>query len=518
MAMINRILIHNSPAFKEVELYLQGGFNVFSGASGSGKSVFMESLLAIFGIKESNADLIEANIDLSHIKFDWDSYGIPNDSENEIVLSILKKDKTRYFLNHTSSSRKRLNDIVSGFAKHISTKGGDELSAQNLLKILDNFIAKTHRMHLDLLKKYEQDFILLQEAQKQLKDLESKEANIATLKEFATFEIQKIESIQPKEGEYEELLALKKMLSKQERIKEQMYKVREALNATQSFEEFLSLIDEQCPTLLDGLSEFEAVVETQEERLSEIETLDPESMLDKITAYAELNRRFGGVKEALTYMEEQKQKLKEYENLHFDKQELEKQIKTLSESCKSGAKELFINRSKSLDALNAKITQFCTQLRLKPSALELQKVEMQKSGNCELVLKLSGADISVLSSGEYNRLRLAIMCIDTELTPRSGILVLDEIDANLSGEESEGVARILKTLSKDYQIFAISHQTHMPSLADTHYLVKKSKDSSIITKLDFEGRVKEIARMISGANITNEAMEFARKHLSTSFE
>ena len=185
--MINRILIHNSPAFKDVELYLQGGFNVFSGASGSGKSVFMESLTAIFGIKESNADLIEANIDVSHIAFDWDNYGIPNDLENEIVLSIVKKDKTRYFLNHTSSSKKRLNELVCGFAKHISTKSGDELSPQNLLRILDYLIAKTHKAHLDLLINYERDFLALQEAQKQLKDVESKEANIATLKEFATF-------------------------------------------------------------------------------------------------------------------------------------------------------------------------------------------------------------------------------------------------------------------------------------------------------------------------------------------
>lgn len=105
--MIKRILIHNSPAFKDVELYMQGGFNVFSGASGSGKSVFMESLLAIFGIKESNADLIEANIALDSIDFDWETNGIPND-DDEIVLSILKKDKTRYFLNHISSSKKKI--------------------------------------------------------------------------------------------------------------------------------------------------------------------------------------------------------------------------------------------------------------------------------------------------------------------------------------------------------------------------------------------------------------------------
>ena len=121
--MVKRILIHNSPAFSDLELYVQKGFNVFSGASGSGKSVFMESLLAIFGIKESNADLIEANIEIDLPTFDWLEYGIPNDNENEIVLSILKKDKTRYFINHASSSKKKLYEIVSGFAKHISTKG-----------------------------------------------------------------------------------------------------------------------------------------------------------------------------------------------------------------------------------------------------------------------------------------------------------------------------------------------------------------------------------------------------------
>ncbi len=171
--MIKRILIHNSPAFKDIELYMQGGFNVFSGASGSGKSVFMESLLAIFGIKESNADLIEANIALDSIEFDWLANGIPND-DDEIVLSILKKDKTRYFLNHISSSKKKLHDIVSGFAKHISTKGADELKNSNILKILDLFINTKDTNHSALLAQYETDFKNLSEARERLKDMESK--------------------------------------------------------------------------------------------------------------------------------------------------------------------------------------------------------------------------------------------------------------------------------------------------------------------------------------------------------
>lgn len=91
------------------------------------------------------------------------------------------------------------------------------------------------------------------------------------------------------------------------------------------------------------------------------------------------------------------------------------------------------------------------------------------------------------------------------------IIILDEVDANLSGEESQGVAEALKTLSENYQIFAISHQSHMPSLADTHFLVQKGAQGSKIIPLDKEGRIREIARMISGNEITKEALDFAMK-------
>ena len=85
--MITRILINNSPAFKLLELQLFKGFNVFSGSSGSGKSVFMESLLAIFGIKDSNADLIEANITIDWMQVPQDVKELLEDGDDEIVCS-----------------------------------------------------------------------------------------------------------------------------------------------------------------------------------------------------------------------------------------------------------------------------------------------------------------------------------------------------------------------------------------------------------------------------------------------
>ena len=119
--------------------------------------------------------------------------------------------------------------------------------------------------------------------------------------------------------------------------------------------------------------------------------------------------------------------------------------------------------------------------------------------------------MQTLSSGEYNRLRLAVLAVENKKD--GGILLLDEIDANLSGEESEGVAKVLKKLSSTYQVFAISHQPHLPSYADVHFLVKKGEEKSGMIALDREGRVKEIARMISGSTLTPEALEFANKKL-----
>lgn len=513
--MIRRILIHNSPAFNDIELRVQGGFNVFSGASGSGKSVFMESLLAIFGIKESNADLIEANLSLDSVAFDWLENGIPQDEEsNEMVLSILKKEKTRYFLNHASSSKKKLYEIVSGFAKHISIKGSDELKGKNILHILDTFIVKDKPEHKQILNTYAQDFFSLKTARTQLLELEEQEKNLAHLKEFTAFEIQKIESIAPKEGEYEELLELKKVLSKQEKVREQIAKVYQVLEHSREFETFLQLIDEKCPSLFEGLNDFEALVEKQEGLLDNLQDIDPESILDRISALAELNRRFGGTQEALAYLAEQKQKLLEYENLSFDKQNLQNQVSDLLQKCEHNAQFLQASREEYAPKFNAYLQDFCTQLRLNPSSVSIHQVPLNETGSSECEIRLGQSGVEVLSSGEYNRLRLAIMCIDASLEERSGILVLDEIDANLSGEESEGVAKILKTLSKSYQVFAISHQTHMPSLADHHYLVQKNGEKSTLVELDFEGRVKEIARMISGSEITPEALEFAKKQLS----
>lgn len=512
--MIQRLIVKNSVAFENVDLEFQNGFNVFSGASGSGKSVLMESLLGIFGLKESNAELIEANLEISLEEFglNLEEFGLL-DSDDGLILSIVKKEKTRYFLNRYASSKKRLSELVSKFGKHISSKGAQELRSENILRVFDDFIASKVPSHKELLDRLADKFATLVQMRADLRDLEEQEKNIQALREFAEFEIQKISSLQPEDGEYERLLELKKSLSKKEKIQESIQEAMEVFENLPKIYGALALIGKENKLFEDSAFEVKAILEEQNERFVELEELDVEEMLNRITALSDLNRRYGSIKQALLHLDTQKQKLQDYENLSFNKENLCKQIKILEENCHTLGEKIAENRRNFLQEFQKEIALLCAQLLLKKPQTDLRICEMKKSGIQEVDLKLENTGVESLSSGEYNRLRLAIMCLDAKINHSKGILVLDEIDANLSGEESEGVAKVLKSLSQTYQIFAISHQPHMPALADWHYLVSKDGEKSQVKLLDKDGRIFEMARMISGADITKEALEFAKKKL-----
>ena len=100
--------------------------------------------------------------------------------------------------------------------------------------------------------------------------------------------------------------------------------------------------------------------------------------------------------------------------------------------------------------------------------------------------------MDTISSGEYNRLRLALLTSMSEFDiVDNGILFLDEIDANLSGKESDAISKVLKKLRNSYQIFAISHQPQLTSSADQHFLVDKINGKSLVKELNNKDEIKE---------------------------
>jgi DNA repair protein RecN (Recombination protein N) len=144
----------------------------------------------------------------------------------------------------------------------------------------------------------------------------------------------------------------------------------------------------------------------------------------------------------------------------------------------------------------------------------MEKSTLHELGYDEVKVSLKNTALNKVSSGELNRIRLAQLSASSEfIHDKGGILILDEIDANLSGKESMSIAKVLQTLSQSYQIFAISHQPQLSSTAEQHFLVYKEDGESFVKELQKDERVSELSRMISGEKVTKEAIQFANSLL-----
>jgi DNA repair protein RecN (Recombination protein N) len=167
-----------------------------------------------------------------------------------------------------------------------------------------------------------------------------------------------------------------------------------------------------------------------------------------------------------------------------------------------------------LDSFAKDLNRYLKELYLRDAEVVIVETQYSSFGKDEVVLKLNNTELQKVSTGEFNRLRLAVLALKSEhMNQNGGVLMLDEIDANLSGEESMSVAKVLRQLSKYFQIFVISHQPQLTSMGDQHFLIYKDGNESFAKELDFDSKVNEIARIISGESVSDEARKFAKELL-----
>jgi len=230
-----------------------------------------------------------------------------------------------------------------------------------------------------------------------------------------------------------------------------------------------------------------------------------------------LKKRYGSIEEALEHLARRREELKRYETLSFEKQTLEKELGRLYELLEEQALALRKTRNTYLPILEKTVNRYLHELYMPQLNLSMEEETFHEKGADALHVNLGKVDVKKISSGEYNRLRLAFLATHNAfLLSKGGVLILDEIDANLSGKESMSVALVLKTLSQTYQIFAISHQPQLSSCANQHFFV--SKDAlhvSRVLPLNEEERIYELARMVSGENISEDALRFAKSLLES---
>jgi len=506
--MINRVYIKNLISFNEVELELKKGLVVLSGPSGAGKSLFMNSILSTFGYGTAEASLCEVLIDrpksLVNENFEL---------EEEITLKSIKKEKVRYSIDGQNISKKVLNGMFSPYVQFLSVRDKGGFDSKALLKLIDNELLAKDKSFKKLFKEYSKRYANYKIKLEQLQKIKEDETKLAELIEFTSFEIEKIESINPVIGEDEELLRVKQQLSRIDKINDAV----ESANGIFAFEESVSevyrLLEKDESTFSEMMNQLRADFEEIELLSEELAEVDIEGVLDRLEKISSLKNRYGSIEEALEYADLKKKELQGYQNIEQDKSMLESFLSMEFMELSTLAGQISFARKNRAKELEKPLKKYLAELKLPELKFVFTTEAFNISGQDVVEVNLNGSKASTLSGGEFNRVRLALMVVALSGVKESGVLILDEIDANVSGDESIAIANMIAKLSSVYQIFAISHQAHLASKATQHLLVSKIKDKSSVTLLNQKGRVSEIARIIGGEKPNEEALQFAEKLL-----
>jgi DNA repair protein RecN (Recombination protein N) len=506
--LISRFYLEDYLSFNSIELEFEKGLVVFTGPSGAGKSIFFNMMVSLFGYSEASAKIAELEIDEVSIKSE--EFVI----EDEIIIKQTKTNKTRYFLNNQSIAKNTLKEITKPFFKHLHLKDTSDFENHKIIEFLDFLGTTTILGYSDLLDGFQADFKELKSKQTEYKKICEDEQKVEELIEFTKFEIEKIKTVNPQENEYEELKGYKELFTKKEKLESVLDEAKPILENSFKISKALEILEIESSFFDDTINEVENHFEKFYDSLASMEDIDLDATMERIDELSKLIKKYGSIKAALDYKQEKEKELEGYENISFEKAILEKNIKKLKEKIMTQTKELSSYRKELLKTTQMDMEKYLKELYLDGLNLSLKEKEIDILGSDLIEFTLHNIPLKKLSSGEFNRLRLALLTTrSTYETSQNGILFLDEIDANLSGKESESIGKVLQLLARNYQIFAISHQPQLSSLANQHFLIEKKNEISNVSLLKDEERIKEISRMISGENITPEAIEFAKKLL-----
>jgi len=492
--------------FNEVELEFGSGLIVFTGPSGAGKSVLMRGILSIFGYFDLNAKLGEAVVDAD---VELEEYGLQ--SEDVLIFRQIKKAKNRFFINSQAVSRKTVREIADKFINYLSLREIKEFESENILRLLDEMNKDDE--FKKVLKKYREIYEKYKKVSKELEELNRLEKEAVEKKEFLKYELDKIASVNPKKGEFDELMKIKKDLSRIEKIKEKMYEVERIFEFEQGVYELLEMTDTDTEFFSNAMNELRIAIERAAEKAEYLENVDVEDVLNRLSDLQELIRRYGSIDDAIEYYENKKTELEKLENLSFEKEGLEKELQAFEQELYILAKKLTGGRKKAAAEFEKKLNLYLSKMYMPQGKIVFHKNGLTPLGADMVEIIINDIDINTISTGEFNRLRVAMLASRLEYEKGGMTLFLDEIDANLSGEESMSVAEVLKYLSSKYQIFAISHQPQLASKADKHFLVEKAGGKSSVKELGHNERVEEIARIIGGAERSQKALAYAKELL-----
>jgi len=258
--LIERLYFRDLVTFPEVELEFDQGLVVFSGPSGAGKSVLMSSILSGFGYASKGAAAL-CEVTLSKpAKLKNEAFQL----EDDMTIKTVKKEKLRYFLDGQNISKKLLGEMFSPYVKYLSVRDRGGFDSETLIQMIDTVLSSKDKVYKRSLKEYKKRYANYKEKIAQLNRIKENEAKLAELIEFTTYEIEKINAIDPKMDEEEALLKVKQQLSRIDKIKDALNAANTIFTAEASVEEVYRLLDKDVSMFSDMMNQLRADFEETE--------------------------------------------------------------------------------------------------------------------------------------------------------------------------------------------------------------------------------------------------------------
>lgn len=549
--MLEYLHVKNLALIDEAEVEFKPGLNILTGETGAGKSILLGSVgLALGG--NYNAGMLRTGaasgfveltftVEDEEIKKSLSEMDIfPEDGR--IVLSRkLMEGRSVSKINGESVSRATLKDVASLL---IDIYGQNEhqtlLHKKNHLAFLDLYAGNAvERLKQETARR----FCEYTNLERQLSDGSMDERERLKEISLAEFEIQEIEEANLLEDEDEELEQLYRRMSQGKRLSESVEQAHRYTseepsgNASECLSRAIRALQDVADVDSEGAALYERLVDVdsllndfnrelaqyqKSLEFSEEEFYETENRLNEIN---HLKAKYGNsVNDILTYCEEKKQrlsKLKDYENYI---EELKEKLEQAKAQYEKQALQLRKKRKETAKAFVEEIRQGLVELNFLDVRFEMQFTETAKytaNGMDEAEFYIStnpGEKVrpmkTAVSGGELSRIMLAVKTVlaDKEDTPT---LIFDEIDTGISGITAGKVADAMHVIGKSRQVLCITHLAQIAAVADAHFLIEKSasknKTKTQIHILSKEDSVKELARILGGANVTESILESARE-------
>ena len=548
--MLRELRLNNLAIIKNLDLEFNDKFIALTGETGAGKSIILNGISLLIG-ERSHTDMIrngaqglfaEGVFELNeNQKKRLDELGFEIEDDELIITRYFDRNaKSKITVNGSRMTLSRLKELMVNI---IDLVGQHEhqflLNSDYHLHLLDRFLDDEGKM---LSKKIRESVNKIKKLNLQIGNIEEEKSKIAEKKDILEFQLNEMNSLELKENEDNELEEEYKILFNAGKISEKLeetsqllkegeFSILTALGRAKRNLEQLSDLSESYSELYDKIEsvlyEVEEISYSVDNFVGDVEIDDKklEKIVERIDNINKLKLKYGStITEILEYRDKIEKDLslvnfesEELENLKKEKSELVGQYfqdsERLSEIREKIAENLQNTVDVQLDDLNMENAKFKVEIT------KTQEITIYGMDNAEFMIAANVGETfkplaKIASGGEISRIMLALKTVFSAVDNIS-VLIFDEIDTGISGETVRRVAEKLRELSKNTQIICVTHSPQIAGKAQQQFFIKKEIENNFtetkVHELNTEERIREIARIISGDNITEASINHAKE-------